>query len=53
MERLSNLLSSDVASEFITKYDIEENDLLFLGIGEKVETVSFLFTTFASFIKSN
>ncbi|XP_065355526.1 aspartate--tRNA ligase, mitochondrial [Calliphora vicina] len=42
MDRLSNLLTADVASEFITKYDIEENDLVFLGIGEKVETQKLL-----------
>ncbi|XP_046804935.1 aspartate--tRNA ligase, mitochondrial [Lucilia cuprina] len=43
-DRLTNLLTADVASELITKYDLEENDLLFLGIGEKVETVSLLFS---------
>lgn len=43
MDRLTNLLTSDVASELISKYDLEENDLLFLGIGEKVETVSLNF----------
>ncbi|KAM7353310.1 aspartyl-tRNA synthetase, mitochondrial isoform 1-T8 [Cochliomyia hominivorax] len=42
MDRLTNLLTSDVASELISKYDIEENDLLFLGIGEKVETQKLL-----------
>uniref|UniRef100_A0A1I8PZP8 Aminoacyl-tRNA synthetase class II (D/K/N) domain-containing protein n=1 Tax=Stomoxys calcitrans TaxID=35570 RepID=A0A1I8PZP8_STOCA len=38
LERLTKLLNNDVASEMIAKFDIEENDLLFLGIGDKQET---------------
>lgn len=46
MDRLSNLLDSEVASELISQHDLEENDLLFLGIGEKIKTVSSLFLIF-------
>ncbi|XP_073825775.1 aspartyl-tRNA synthetase, mitochondrial [Musca autumnalis] len=38
LDRLSKLLTSEVATELIEKFDIEENDLLFMGIGEKDET---------------
>ncbi|XP_075152338.1 aspartyl-tRNA synthetase, mitochondrial isoform X2 [Haematobia irritans] len=38
LERLTKLLNADVASELIAKFDIEENDLVFLGIGDKTET---------------
>lgn len=40
LDRLTKLLGDDVAHELIEKFDLEENDLLFLGIGEKRETVS-------------
>lgn len=42
LERLNKLLGDDVAHELIEKFVLEENDLLFLGIGEKRETVSFV-----------
>ncbi|XP_067624823.1 aspartate--tRNA ligase, mitochondrial [Eurosta solidaginis] len=42
LDRLTNLLTNDVASELIEKYDLEENDLIFLGIGEKRETQTLL-----------
>lgn len=50
MDRLSNLLNSEVATELISKYDLEENDLLFLGIGDKSETVSSLLQIFLIYI---
>ncbi|ALC39787.1 CG31739 [Drosophila busckii] len=36
-ERLTKLLGLDVANEVIEKFDLEENDLLFLCIGSKTE----------------
>uniref|UniRef100_A0A0A1X7W5 Aspartate--tRNA ligase, mitochondrial n=2 Tax=Zeugodacus cucurbitae TaxID=28588 RepID=A0A0A1X7W5_ZEUCU len=42
LERLTKLLGDDVAQELIEKFDLEENDLLFLGIGEKRETQALL-----------
>uniref|UniRef100_A0A1A9W5F1 Aminoacyl-transfer RNA synthetases class-II family profile domain-containing protein n=1 Tax=Glossina brevipalpis TaxID=37001 RepID=A0A1A9W5F1_9MUSC len=42
LERLTNLLTTEVAQELIAKFDLEENDLLFLGIGEKAETQKLL-----------
>ncbi|XP_064535213.1 aspartate--tRNA ligase, mitochondrial isoform X2 [Drosophila montana] len=41
-ERLTKLLGTDVATEIIEKFDLEENDLLFLCIGPKVETRNIL-----------
>ncbi|KAH8271685.1 hypothetical protein KR044_001181, partial [Drosophila immigrans] len=41
-ERLTKLLGNDVATEIIEKFDLEENDLLFLCIGPKVETRNLL-----------
>ncbi|XP_068140752.1 aspartate--tRNA ligase, mitochondrial isoform X1 [Drosophila tropicalis] len=41
-ERLTKLLGEEVAKEVIEKFDLEENDLLFLGIGPKEETRSLL-----------
>ncbi|XP_060654062.1 aspartate--tRNA ligase, mitochondrial isoform X1 [Drosophila nasuta] len=41
-ERLTKLLGNDVATEVIEKFDLEENDLLFLCIGPKVETRNLL-----------
>ncbi|XP_011210056.2 aspartate--tRNA ligase, mitochondrial isoform X1 [Bactrocera dorsalis] len=38
LDRLNKLLGDEVAHELIEKFDLEENDLLFLGIGEKRET---------------
>ncbi|XP_036344295.1 aspartate--tRNA ligase, mitochondrial-like isoform X1 [Rhagoletis pomonella] len=34
LERLTNFLTNDVAHELIEKFVLEENDLIFLGIGE-------------------
>ncbi|XP_053958490.1 aspartate--tRNA ligase, mitochondrial isoform X2 [Anastrepha ludens] len=42
LDRLTKLLTNDVASEFIEKFDVEENDLVFLGIGETRETQTFM-----------
>ncbi|XP_030384596.1 aspartate--tRNA ligase, mitochondrial [Scaptodrosophila lebanonensis] len=42
VDSLTKLLGSDVASEVIEKFDLEENDLLFMGIGPKLETRSLL-----------
>nr|XP_014103236.1 aspartate--tRNA ligase, mitochondrial isoform X1 [Bactrocera oleae] len=42
LERLNKLLGDDVAHELIEKFVLEENDLLFLGIGEKRETQTLL-----------
>ncbi|KAL7741028.1 hypothetical protein ACLKA6_013465 [Drosophila palustris] len=41
-ERLTKLLGTDVANEVIEKFDLEENDLLFLCIGPKEETRNLL-----------
>ncbi|KAH8282115.1 hypothetical protein KR054_005483 [Drosophila jambulina] len=41
-EKLGKLLGEEVANEVAEKFDLEENDLLFLGIGPKVETRTLL-----------
>ncbi|KAH8241012.1 hypothetical protein KR026_010232 [Drosophila bipectinata] len=41
-EKLAKFLGEDVAKEVTEKFDLEENDLLFLGIGPKVETRALL-----------
>ncbi|EDV99300.1 aspartate--tRNA ligase, mitochondrial [Drosophila grimshawi] len=41
-ERLTKLLGTEVATEIIEKFDLEENDLLFLCIGPKVEARNLL-----------
>ncbi|KAH8377002.1 hypothetical protein KR093_002671 [Drosophila rubida] len=41
-ERLTKLLGNDVATEIIEKFDLEENDLLFLCVGPKLETRNLL-----------
>ncbi|XP_034129624.1 aspartate--tRNA ligase, mitochondrial isoform X1 [Drosophila guanche] len=42
LDRLGKLLGEQVATEITEKFDLEENDLLFLGIGPKVETRTLL-----------
>ncbi|XP_017025829.3 aspartate--tRNA ligase, mitochondrial isoform X1 [Drosophila kikkawai] len=41
-EKLGKLLGEEVANEVAEKFDLEENDLLFLGIGPKEETRTLL-----------
>lgn len=48
-ERLTKLLGTEVATEVIEKFDLEENDLLFLCVGPKEEAVS-IWIFYISFI---
>lgn len=46
LQRLTKFLNADIATELIDKFSLEENDLIFLGIGDKTETVSVNFRTY-------